>query len=190
MDLTQQIKRCQSGDSDAFAALLDHCYDRIFSTAFRWCGDRDNAQDITQNVCLKLSKAILQFRFEASFTSWLYQITINAAKDFYKSPRQHNTREQYDVALEDQQNSSPSQEKALYTRQLLSGVGHLPDDLQDALILVFVNGLSHREAAEQLQLKESTISWRVHEARKQLREHFTDSISTQKKAPQPVGGSS
>lgn len=190
MDLTQQIERCQAGDSDAFAELLGQYYESIFAMAFRWCGDRSNAQDITQNVCMKLAHALPKFRFEASFTSWLYQITINCAKDFYKSPRQHNTREQHDPALDEHQAGSPSQERALYTKQLLMSINQLPNDLQDALILVFVTGLSHRQAAKKLNLKESTISWRVHEARKQLRELIVDSQPPHESTPQQVRGTS
>lgn len=171
------VERCQRGDSEAFDALLNHHYNTIYHTAFRWCGDQSNAQDITQNVCLKLVHAIGKFGFDASFSTWLYRLTINCAKDFYKSPTQFSRREagvpteqlisqQGETTTTAQGNVS---ERQHYARQILLRITELPPDLADALILVFVEGDTHQQAANKLGIKESTVSWRIHEARKQLK---------------------
>lgn len=175
MDVNSLIKQCQQGDSAAFGELLGRYYDTIFRFAYRWCGDQNNAEDITQNACMKLAKALPQFRFEANFTSWLYQLTINCAKDFYKSPRQHNTREQHDPDLAQQLGHNDTQERRLHAQQILNRINELPEELRDTLVLVFVSGMNHQQAAAELGIKESTISWRVHEARKRLKQLFDNS---------------
>jgi len=170
------IKQCQAGDKQAFEMLINHHYDTIYRFAYRWCGDQVNAEDITQIACLKLAKSIKQFRFESSFTSWLYSLVVNCAKDFYKSPSQHNVREEQHKNLDIQLNkSSDTNASRYYARQILEYIGQLQEDLKDTLLLVYGTGLSHGEAAKRLNIKESTVSWRIHEARKILKQLFNSS---------------
>lgn len=165
------IKKCQSGDSQAFEMLMNQNYDTIYRFAYRWCGDQTNAQDITQNACIKLARSISQYRFESSFSSWLYKLVINCAKDFYKSPSQHNIREEQHDNL-DINSAEDKNAKRLYAQQILEHITQLQDDLKDTLILIYGAGLNHQQAAKQLNIEESTVSWRVHEARKLLKQTF------------------
>lgn len=167
------INQCQNGNSKAFEELLNRYYDTIYRFAYRWCGDQHNAQDITQSACLKLAKSLSTFDKRSSFTSWLYRLVINCAKDFYKSPTQHNVREQYDPEAE--QISADDHTRRLYAQQVLEHIDTLSPDLKDTLILIHGTGLSHQAAAIQLGIKESTVSWRIHEARKILKQTFSSS---------------
>jgi len=167
------VELSQSGDKAAFEMLLNQHYEGIFRIAYRWCNDPHNAQDITQQACLKLSQSIHQFQFKSSFTSWLYRLVINCAKDFYKSPSQHNTREHTDKEHDSVSDDRTNQR--LYAQQILHYISELQEDLKEALILVHVQGLSHAKTAKKLGVKESTISWRVHEARKNLKHTFQTS---------------
>lgn len=167
------VRRCQRGDKAAFEMLLNQHYQGIFNIAYRWCNDRHNAEDITQQACLKLSQSIQQFQFKSSFTSWLYRLVINCAKDFYKSPSQHNTREQTDNNHDNISDDRTNQR--LYAQQILQYISDLQEELKEALILVHVQGLSHAQTAKRLGIKESTVSWRVHEARKNLKHTFKTS---------------
>ena len=174
MEEVELIKQCQAGDRDSFEALIEQHYDTIYRIAYRWCGDQHNAQDITQLAAIKLARSIVKFDFESSFTSWLYRLTINCAKDFYKSPTQHNQREvdtpDWELAGTDDRSA-----ERFYAHQILNHIGTIKQDLRDALILVFVSGLTHQQAASQLNVEESTISWRVHEARNILKSTFSSS---------------
>jgi RNA polymerase sigma-70 factor (ECF subfamily) len=169
------IERCQRGKADAFEQLLALHYDTIYRFAYRWCGDQHNAQDITQLACITLARSINQFQHQSSFTSWLYRLVINCAKDFYKSPTQRNQREEseQDIDLTLGSSASGSNEQRVYAQQILEHINHLHEDLQDTLILVYGTGLSHLDAANALGVKESTISWRIHQARKLLKQKFT-----------------
>ena len=168
------IKQCQNGDRASFEALLERYYDTIYRFAFRWCEDQTNAQDITQLVCMKLAKSIQQYNFKSSFSTWLYPIVINCAKDFYKSPTQHNLREEQHEHLDTQTKQTDDlHSRRIYAHQILEHINSLQEDLKETLVLVYGTGLNHRQVAEQLDIKESTVSWRVHEARKILKQTFT-----------------
>ncbi len=168
------IRRCQEGDRAAFDTLLHAEYDIIYRIAYKWCGDQHNAEDIAQQACIKLANNIGKFGFESNFSSWLYRLVINCAKDYYKSPTQNRqaANETTDEVVQTEASIKSKLEQQHYARQILEHISRLPDDLRDALVLVFGNGLNHREAAEQLSIKESTVSWRVHEARKLLKQTF------------------
>ncbi len=73
------------GDERAFTRLLERHYGLIFKVAFKWCGDRHEAEDIAQDVCVKLARSIGGFDGRSKFRTWLYRITINTAKDRHKA---------------------------------------------------------------------------------------------------------
>lgn len=179
------IRRCQNGDRESFDVLIRQHYDIIYRIAYKWCGDQHNAQDIAQQACIKLARSIGQFRFDSSFKSWLYRLVINCAKDFYKSPHQANSTKTQELDAEPA--ISAHMEQNQYARQILEHINHLPTDLKDALVLVFGGGLNHKQAASELNIKESTVSWRVHEARKLLKQTF-ESATLPEHATDAVGG--
>lgn len=163
------IRTAQRGDARAFEQLVNESYDIMFKMAFKWCGNRGDAEDITQEACIKLARGINSFRYDCKFSSWLYRLVINAAKDWYKSQNRHPQGD------EDVLNTIPVEgdaESVQNVRQIWEQVYKLPDGEKEALLLVMGDGLSHGEAAKLLDVKESTISWRIHEARKKLEKIF------------------
>lgn len=162
------VKRAQKGDAHAFEALLTRHYETIFKIAFKWCRNQTDAQDITQDACVKLAKGLDGFKGNSAFTSWLYRLVINAGKDWYKKQNRHPSNPE---AMETVSVKNKSDEQ-LYVVQVLEAVNDLPEGEKDALLLVMSEGLSHKEAADVLGCKESTISWRIHEARKKLSAQF------------------
>ncbi len=168
LDDDELIAKARSGDACAFESLVNRHYMTMFKMAFKWCGNRNDAEDITQDACIKLARGLDSFKGGSAFTSWLYRLVINAGKDWYKK---HNRHPSNPDALETASTKSKSEEK-LYTKQVLEAVYKLPEGEKDALILVMSEGLSHKEAAQILKVKESTVSWRIHEARKKLSAQF------------------
>lgn len=161
------IVLARRGDSQAFADLVERHYAAIFRIAYRWCGNREDAEDITQEACIRLGRGVAGFRGDSRFTSWLYRLVLNAAKDWQK----RNTRSRHsDARLEDAADvPEPANiEDRLYARQVLTAVTALPATEKEAVILVFAEGLTHREAASVLGCAEATVSWRIHSARKRL----------------------
>ncbi len=158
------IKQAQSGDRGAFETLLRAHYDVMYRMAYKWCGNKEDAEDITQNACVKLARSIETFRFQSAFLSWLYRLVINTAKDWAKARPPQAT----DQAIDADRAEAPVAEDRVYAGQVMAYVRTMPEREQVALFLVFSEGLTHREAAVVMDCKESTVSWYIHEARKKL----------------------
>ena len=163
----ETIQRAQQGDRGAFVELIDQHYDFIFHLALKYVGIKEDAEDITQQACIKLAKNLSQFRFESAFNTWLYRLVINCAKDWLKSQQRHQSNyvfnPELDAAVDDQK-----QEQGVYLQQILSQIERMGEGYRDVVVLTVGEGLSHQEVAEVLNIKESTVSWRLHEVRKRL----------------------
>lgn len=164
------IRRAQEGDGAAFEALLRRHYDTMYRMAYRWCGNRADAQDITQSACIKLARALGSFGFRSAFATWLYPLVINTAKDWSRSrARQGGACDGLDPEQPETPSAEgPMAEQKVYARQVLDHIRALPEREREAVLLVFGEGLSHREAATAMACRESTVSWYIHEARKKL----------------------
>ena len=162
---TVLIRRAQDGNASAFGELVDRHYDTIYRFAWKWCRDRDNAEDIAQQACIKLASSLAQFRFQAAFTSWLYRLVISCAQDWQRSQQRHLHAELTGDELQPGQSRT---EDAIYIGQLLEQLDSLGEGMRETALLVHAEGLSHAEAGAVLGVSESTISWRVHMMRKQM----------------------
>lgn len=157
------IKRAQNGDKSAFEALLQEYYDVMFKMAFKYCGNREDAEDITQNACIKLARGIGSYNGKAAFTSWLYRLVINTAKDMFRAKKTEIPMEKNSCKA-----VAADAEIKTYANEIMAQIYQLPDNEKTALVLVMSDGLSHKEAATIMECKESTVSWYIHEARKKL----------------------
>jgi RNA polymerase sigma-70 factor (ECF subfamily) len=154
----------------AFARLLEGHYMVIYKIAYKWCGRREDAEDVAQNVCLKLADRLAGFRGDSGFTSWLYRITINAAKDYYRTTGKAYRREQAFADGFDPMSDEVAADEQLVARESYAAIHSLPEPIRDAVLLVFGEEMSHKEAAKILGCAETTVSWRIHKARKILQE--------------------
>lgn len=159
----------ERGDKRAFRTLLDRHYLTIYKIAFKLCGHKEDAQDVAQDVCMKLTDKLYGFRGEAAFTSWLYTLTLNCVRDMQRNRAASREREQGyadDVAL----NPAPqaTQEQEVMRKEALACFHTLPADIRETALLVAGEGLSHKQAAEVLGVAESTVSWRIMKAKQLL----------------------
>ena len=167
MDDSALIRQAQAGDATAFEALLNTHYDMLYRFAYKWSGSRVDAEDIAQQACVKLARSLGQFRFESAFSSWLYRLVINCAKDWYKAQHRHHGDEVDDLAYEPA-SAADSAETSVYLQQILRILEQMAEGFKETALLVYAEGLTHAEAAKILSVKEATVSWRLHEIRKQL----------------------
>lgn len=160
----------QAGSRTSFVLLVERHYRFMFKAAWQWCGVREDAEDIAQEAAIKLANNIGTFHFESAFTTWLYRLVLNTAKDYYKTKNRKNMREQ--PISDDVEYLSPdiSPEQRMENKDVLKAILALPEQLKETVLLVCGQGLSHREAGQVLECSEGTISWRVHEARKKIAE--------------------
>lgn len=163
------------GDGDAFGALLERHYDRVFRIAYRFCGRREDAEDVAQDVCMSLPAKLKSFRGDAGFTTWLYRVVVNRVHDVQRkqmtSRRVHN-----DYGEVEELRRGEAQEAAKEMEWLNEAMNHLSDDLRETAVLVVGEGLTHAEAGQIMGIKESTVSWRMHELKKQLREIAKETV--------------
>lgn len=165
------IRAAQAGDANAFERLLERHYDTLYRFAYKWCGNRADAEDVTQQTCLKLARALQSYRFESAFTSWLYRVVVNCAKDWARQQGRHAGASCEETGVVEEATSNVVERQA-YLWQLLHKLDALPEGIKETLLLVHAEGLSHGEAALILGIKESTVSWRLHEFRKHYRLAF------------------
>ena len=157
-----------AGDATAFQKLLELHYDTIFRIALRYTGLREDAEDLTQDICTSLPEKLRLFRGQAKFTTWLYRVVVNSAHD---KQRKQSTflllnRDYSEILTLRQGSEADAEKQQTWLYETLNEVGK---DLRDTAILVLAEGLSHQETAEILDIKEATVSWRMHELRKKLK---------------------
>jgi RNA polymerase sigma-70 factor, ECF subfamily len=161
--------RAARGDRSAFSLLVERHYDKIHRIAWRWCGNADDADDVAQDVSIKLARSIRTWRGDSAFSTWLYRIVLNTVRDRQRSMAAEKRRiESFAVqaAVESQGGDADGDEPA---SRLWIAVAQLPERQRDAVLLVHGEGLNHSEAAAAMEVSEGTVSFHIHEAKKKLR---------------------
>lgn len=158
----------RSGDARAFETLVRRHYEFIHRIAWRWCGGRAEAEDIAQEVCARLGRAIGGWRGQGAFTSWLYALTLNAARDHARR-RGREERGTDAYAAEMTTAGFQVEDAEAPVAALWAAVRRLPDKQREAVTLVYGEEMTHAQAGEAMAVSEATVSWHIHEAKKRLR---------------------
>ncbi len=188
MEAAALVEAAKSGDPAAFDALARRYRSRIFALALHLTGSRTEADDITQDAFLRAYKNIARFEGRSEFFTWLYRIALNRALNVRRDQRRRITMSIDDprltMALQVDAGGDPRRTIELretYTT-LLRAFDSLSPLLRTTIALTLLQGLSYKEAAVVLDTTEGTIAWRVHEARRKMRETMTKML----KDPTPV----
>lgn len=156
------------GDRAAFATLLGRHYDRVFALAFRLTGQRAEAEDLAQDICVALPAKLRGWRAESRFTTWLYRVVVNAVHDLRRrqSSRARAADGWGDWEVARQQDMA---EEATSRAWLQAAMRQLSPELQDTVALVLGEDLTQAEAGRILGVSEGTIAWRMSEVKRRLR---------------------
>lgn len=176
------VRQAAAGDAEAFSRLVEEHYMLIYKVAYKWCGRREDAEDIAQEVCMKLPEKLASFRGDAKFTSWLYRITINMAKDYGRAKTRVSSRETAFGEGFDAPSNEPGAEQKLIAAESYNYIHTLPEGIRDVVLLVFGEDMNHKQAAEVLGCAETTVSWRIFQARKLLKPLMQEQGNTRKGA--------
>jgi RNA polymerase sigma-70 factor, ECF subfamily len=167
----QVIEACQQGDRDAFRVLFESYKDRVYSIAvYSAGGDLSIAEDVTQQIFLKLFTAIKQFRGDSEFTTWLYRLVVNACMD--ERRRRRRLFAWNDVAVTKEPVTRKSQERQ-YARDELAeavrgAVSQLKPKFRLPILLKYVEGLSYEEIATVMGCSKGTVASRLNRGHAQL----------------------
>jgi RNA polymerase sigma-70 factor (ECF subfamily) len=184
----QLIGRMQAGDGTAVAELASTYGPRIHQLALRYLKNWEDAEEVTQDVLMKVHRKIAAFRGDAALSSWIYRITFNTAMSRLRSTRVNRMTEVQTLdptSLEQPERSAvePADWSSLADDQVLRGqmrerliasLGRLPAVYRIPVILRDIQGLSTEEASAVLRVKPQTLKSRLHRGRLMLREHLAD----------------
>lgn len=172
---TSLVAAAQAGSDAAFEELVRRYRPRIYALALHLTGRASDADDVTQDAFLRAYKNLASFEGRSEFFTWLYRIALHRAlnlrRDRGRRPEADLDDPRVSAALEVDADGDPRH--ALELREsyasLLDCFDRLSPLLRTTVVLVQLQGLSHKEAAVVLETTEGTVAWRVHEARRQLR---------------------
>jgi RNA polymerase sigma-70 factor (ECF subfamily) len=183
------VARLRLRDEGALAELSAIYGARIFQLAFRYVKNREDAEEVVQDVLLKVFRKIEAFRGDSALSSWIYRITFNTAMSRLRHTRAMRLAEVPDVPLVAEAGDTAPRahepadwsnlaDESILRRQmrerLVEAVGDLPAIYREPVILRDLKGLSTEEASSRLRLKDQTLKSRLHRGRLILRKRLAD----------------
>jgi RNA polymerase sigma-70 factor (ECF subfamily) len=170
------VERCAGGDTAAWEELVRTHTRRVYSLCYRFTNSDSEAQDLTQDVFLRIFKTVKTFRAEeGSFTTWMARLTRNLLIDNYRRKRQDRMTDSLEPqlpVLQEQLAGSSRPDGLVAGREarerLHAGLQKLSPELRETLILRDLEELEYREIAEILRIPEGTVKSRLNRARTEL----------------------
>ena len=168
------IQRCLAGDQAAWESIVRQHWRRVFNIAYKFTGRHDEAEDLTQDVFLKIFKSLKTFDRRANFQTWLVSVSRNLCIDHYRSVRKERETIDRDVDANELTPSAPGQSAygALEHRDrvelLRKALAELAPTLRRAVMLRDIQELSYQEIADRLHLPEGTVKSRINRGRTEL----------------------
>ena len=165
------IERCLNGDQAAWDTIVRLYWRKVFNIAYKFVGRHDEAEDLTQDVFLKLFKSLRTFDRRANFSTWLISISRNLCIDHYRSMRREYDLVTHDVDVGSLARPSTidSPQVALERRDrvalLRAALNKLAPSLRTAVMLRDIQELTYQEIADRLKLPEGTVKSRINRGR-------------------------
>ena len=162
------LRKAQKGDERAFSLIVRAYQVPVFNYVLRLVGDRSLAEDLTQEVFLRVFQGLPRFSLRSKFTTWLFQVTKNRVLDELRAKERRplnpiNLDDAPQLEVLDQ-----PVERAEAIDALWHAIDGLPVDLKMALLLRDVVGLSYNEIADSLEVTLATVKWRIFKAREDV----------------------
>jgi len=185
------LTRLKSGDDSALADLSDAYSSKIYQLAFRYLRNKEDAEEITQDVLFKVYRKVDAFRGDAQLSSWIYRITFNAAMSRLRTARYQRAQadeRRAGAANEEDGTATPraadvadwsdmADERVLRSqlrRRVFRAILALPAIYRAPVMLRDIQGMSTEEASAMLRVKDQTLKSRLHRGRLILRKQLAD----------------
>tara|TARA_Y100000588_G_C14193096_1_gene898925 strand:+ start:486 stop:1103 length:618 start_codon:yes stop_codon:yes gene_type:complete len=180
---THLIEHVKAGHANAFNTLMRRYRERVFSVVYNMTSNREDANDVTQEVFLKAFQNIHRFQQKSTFFTWLYRITVNTTISFIKKNRSRQffsleTFQDEGVSgkLAEILSSRKHSRRSLLIRELQEKLNEALQKLsvkhRTAVVLFEIEGLSHKEIGTILKCSEGTVRSRLHYAKNELQNHL------------------
>lgn len=169
--LTEQdlLAECKNGNRQAFERLYLANQKRVFSVALNFFGgNRETAEDVTQQVFLKIYHKIGEFRAEAELMTWIYRMTVNACIDEQRKTRRFFSIENFFGEFRVKKTQDEKFERREMTDEVQRAVGELKEKFRLPILLKYSEGLSYEEIAQILDCSIGTVSSRLNRGHKML----------------------
>ena len=170
------VLAAQTGNRDAFQALVTASYRDVFTLALRLCRSEDDALDVTQEAYLRAYRSLDTFRGDAKFSTWMYRITANCASTYLKkrSRHRHEELEAHREPIDAEPSRDPvgRVESAELRARLDEALRTLAPKLRAVVVLRDIYDLPHEDIASELGISVSASKVRLHRARHQLRDQL------------------
>ena len=173
-DIEALIQRCLRGDQAAWERIVRLHWRKVFNVAYKFVGKHDEAEDLTQDIFLKIFKSLSSFDRRANFQTWLISVSRNLCIDHYRSVRKE--RETIDRDVDPGDLMPVSAEVSPYAQlehrdrvsMLREAMTTLPETLRTAVLLRDIQELTYQEIADRLALPEGTVKSRINRGRTEL----------------------
>jgi RNA polymerase sigma-70 factor (ECF subfamily) len=167
------IERCLRKDNAAWEMVVVRFRRRVFHIAYKFTGKHDEAEDLTQEIFLKVFKSLDKFNRDADFGTWLSSVARNYCIDQYRARKREKEvlvedTFAYDLAPAKYGNPYRALEDQDRRSLMRQGLEQLPDKLREAVILRDLQGLTYHEMATRLSLPEGTVKSRINRGREEL----------------------
>jgi RNA polymerase sigma-70 factor (ECF subfamily) len=168
------IERCLQKDNAAWEAIVARYKRKVFHIGYKFTGRHDDAEDLTQEIFLKVFKSLEKFNRDADFSTWLSSVARNFCIDHYRASKREKEVLVEDLVAFDLAPASAgaSPHRVLEDRDrrsfLRRGLDALPEKLREAVILRDLQGLTYQEMADRLGLPEGTVKSRINRGREEL----------------------
>ena len=168
------IEQCLAGDQAAWDLIVRQNWRKVFNVAYKFVGKHDEAEDLTQDIFLKIFKALASFDRRANFQTWIISISRNLCIDHYRSVRKERQTIAREVDTNDLQPASTDRgpyqaaEHQDLRGLLRQALQKLPLTLRTAVVLRDLQELSYQEIADRLGLPEGTVKSRINRGRIEL----------------------
>ena len=174
------IKKCLSGEIEAFRYLVEKYQIRIINTCLKYTKNIIDAEDVAQEVFLRAYDNLNNFKFDSKFYSWLYRIAVNTSLNYINSKEKRKEKETIsdESCLNNSSTSSDNPNDYYQMMELIDKVeplfDNLPDDLKKLLELYEIYDYSYEEISKKLSVPIGTVRSRLHRARSMLISNFKD----------------
>lgn len=183
------LARLQAGDESALRDLAEAYGSKIYQLAFRYLRNKEDAEEVTQDVLFKVYRKVADFRGDAALSSWIYRITFNASMSRLRTAKYQRTQhDELSITANDGDEASSVRHeiadwsdmadehvfRSQLRQKVFSAILSLPAIYRAPVMLRDIQGMSTEEASEILRVKDQTLKSRLHRGRLILRKQLAD----------------